>query len=91
MSQALRNLQHANERYEEERRLSKTIFPVEHPSLLSLTEAQMICPGYGSPENGFTCGREKDYDREWCDNCQDSADLDQGMEDTLEMKGAVNE
>lgn len=40
------------------------------------SESISICPGYGSPTNGFTCGREKDDDAKWCDRCQDSVDLD---------------
>lgn len=43
-----------------------------------LKEAEMmVCPGYGVPDNGFVCGKEKDYDRPWCDDCQASADLDE--------------
>lgn len=42
----------------------------------SFDEEVSLCPGYGSPDNGRTCGNEKDYNRDLCDECLDSANLD---------------
>lgn len=43
---------------------------------LSYAWSHKTCVGYGSPQNGRICGRERDDGKPWCDSCQDSVDLD---------------
>lgn len=46
---------------------------------LSYAWSHKTCVGYGWPESGLrVCGKERDDDKQWCDSCQDSADLDNG-------------
>ena len=48
--------------------------------MMDMDTENLICPGYAFEVNGLLCGRPKDSDREWCDVCQDSADLDARQE-----------
>ena len=39
-----------------------------------------LCKGYAHEINGLDCGKEKDFDREYCETCQESVDFDANEE-----------